>query len=221
MKCRRCGRKVQVEAAPPVMHVARCTECQTIQEVPGAAGGPRLPVPLPKLFVLEPSGPFTVRWGWRTARTVPQVISAIVGAVVVRMFFDRGEEPSLFAWVFYAFSAMAALRAVVQWVNSTRLTLGPDRLELTHGPIPWFGRSLPIAKLGQLYVRELVHGTTGDSSGRRSYDVYASANDGSPDWPLIRGFETVEQALWMEQELERRMGIVDEPVDGEWKRGVA
>jgi hypothetical protein len=75
-------------------------------------------------------------------------------------------------------------------------------------------RYLPIRDLDQLYVDEALPHPT------RPYSLYtlkARRTDGS-DTVLVANLKSPVVALFIEQELERQLGIQDEPVSGEYER---
>jgi hypothetical protein len=106
---------------------------------------------------------------------------------------------------------------IAGFLNRTRLCASHEQLSVAHGPLPWFGaRVLPAASIGQLYSRELVTQTR--SGTQRSYELQAIEKSGR-QLRLLRGLGEVEQALWLEQELERFLGLQDREVAGEVERG--
>lgn len=99
------------------------------------------------------------------------------------------------------------------FVNSTRVMANYESLRVRHGPLPWFGnRDVPRLDIDQLFTKEkVVQGKNGPS---RSYELHARLRSGR-DVKLVTGLSEAEQARFMEQELERFLGIRDEAVSGE------
>lgn len=87
---------------------------------------------------------------------------------------------------------------------------------IRHGPIPaWGNRKINPAEIKQVYSREKVsHGKHGPNY---SYEMHAATRSGK-DIKLLAGLENKEQALYIEQEIERYQRIKDEPVAGEIPR---
>jgi hypothetical protein len=78
--------------------------------------------------------------------------------------------------------------------------------------VPWrFGRTLRVAEIDQLACCS----TTWRSG--TYYDLCALARDGSST-TLVSGLPAPQQALYLEQQFERRLRITDRPVPGELKR---
>jgi hypothetical protein len=96
-------------------------------------------------------------------------------------------------------------------VNSTRIAVEGGILTVRHGPLPWPGnRSLPVADLQQLFCEEVV-----GSKGSRSYRLNAVLKTGKK-LRLVTALKEPDQALYLEQLLETRLGIVDVAVAGEY-----
>jgi hypothetical protein len=95
--------------------------------------------------------------------------------------------------------------------NRTRIVLDGGRLSIVHGPLPWPGnRSVDVKDLDQLYCQEHI-----GSKGSRTYSLNMRTKDGKTT-QLLKGLGDAEQAVFIEQTIEARLGIVDEPVVGEF-----
>ena len=92
----------------------------------------------------------------------------------------------------------------------------PRFLTVKHGPLPWPGNlALPCDEVEQLFTREQITRTRNGST--TTYEVHARLRGGVTR-KLIASLPNADQALFIEQQLERRLGIVDEPVAGELPR---
>ncbi len=97
--------------------------------------------------------------------------------------------------------------------NTTLVGVRGGDFFVHHGPIPWRGnRTLPAQSIRQLFCVEKV--TSGKRGDTRTYQL-AAILDGGERVPLVSGLPAVEQALFLEQALEERLGIVDVAVAGE------
>lgn len=91
-------------------------------------------------------------------------------------------------------------------MNRTRIAIGIDDLSIRHAPIPWPGnRSIPRTDLERLFVEERVYRNKGPYY---TYGLNAVLKDGARV-KLLSGLEDPEQALFLEQEIEARLGIQD------------
>jgi hypothetical protein len=96
-------------------------------------------------------------------------------------------------------------------VNRTRIAVESGVLSVRHGPLPWPGnRTMAVAELSQLFCEEHV-----TRKGPRTYSVNALLKAGGKV-TLLRGLKQPDQALYIEQLLETRLGIVDVPVPEEY-----
>ncbi len=106
--------------------------------------------------------------------------------------------------------------ALADTLNTTRVESSPRSVIVRHGPIPIAGNlSIPRDSLRQLYCVERERRSTQGTPV--SYDLQAIMADGL-SMTLIKGLPNAEQALYLEQEIERCMGITDELVRSElWR----
>jgi hypothetical protein len=108
--------------------------------------------------------------------------------------------------------------AVALWINRTRIDLDANTLSIRRGPLPWRGRLITVATstLQQLYVEEYVSHEENDVPAK-AFRVMARLTDGR-DVLIDRGMEIYEHARALEEWLEERLQIVDQPVAGEVPR---
>jgi len=100
--------------------------------------------------------------------------------------------------------------------NRTDVEVRRGLLTIAHRPLPWRGnKSLPGDSLAQLYVEKVVSAFV-DSSDEHivTYNLMALDHEGHKV-TLLTGVEDAQEALYLEQLLERWLCIRDVPVDGE------
>lgn len=108
--------------------------------------------------------------------------------------------PALGIWLMYF--------AAAGWINRTHIFVSREKIAVRHRPIPsWGNKELDVSSLKQLYVKERP------VSGGSIYEVRATTHNGR-DIKLV-GPITSEQAFYIEQEIEKYVGIEDIPVKGE------
>ena len=106
-----------------------------------------------------------------------------------------------------------AYTALAGWLNRTRITVDQGRISVRHGPLPWLGnKDLDGSTMKQLYSKEKI--SRGRNSTSVTYEVHAITTNGRNE-KLLSGLETSEQALYIEQEIERYLRIEDAPVRGQ------
>jgi len=120
---------------------------------------------------------------------------------------------TLFPLIHVAVGIGLAYRALAGWVNTTRIAVDQGRLSVRHGPLPWLGnKDLDGSNLKQLYSKEKI--SQGRNSTTITYEVHALTANGRNE-KLVSGLDSSEQALYIEQEIERYFRIEDTPVRGQ------
>lgn len=104
------------------------------------------------------------------------------------------------------------------FLNRTKITVRNGTLSLRHGPLPWAGnRSIAVDEIDQLYCQQVVSTRSNNSSPAITYAVFARTKNGAA-LKLLSGIPEADQALFIEQAIETRVGIEDVPVGGELPR---
>jgi hypothetical protein len=105
---------------------------------------------------------------------------------------------------------------VAGWLNRTHILIGQGKIAVRHRPVPWIGeKTLEAADLKQLYAKDKVtHSRNGTSV---TYEVRAVTRSGR-NIELVSGLESSEQAVYIEQEIEKYLNIEDIPIKGEFGR---
>jgi hypothetical protein len=102
---------------------------------------------------------------------------------------------------------------LASFFNSTYVAVTRGHLIIAHRPLPWPGnRRIATHTLSQLFCKRKLKRSKHSTYYR--YEVHALTTDGERH-KLVSGLEDEEQALFIEQELEGFLGIVDAPVRGE------
>lgn len=96
--------------------------------------------------------------------------------------------------------------------NVTRLSLGGGELRVEHGPLPWVGnRRLPATAIDQIFCVL----RPGGKHSAETFEVHAAVDGHRRAVKLVSGLASPSQALYIEVELEKALGIQDHPVVGE------
>jgi len=105
---------------------------------------------------------------------------------------------------------------IAGYINKTYITISYDTLSIVHKPLPAPGsKTVKRSDLKQLYSKEKVHHNRNGTS--YSYEVQAITHSGET-LKILSGLSASEQALFIEQEIEKYLGIRDEGVRGEIQR---
>lgn len=108
-------------------------------------------------------------------------------------------------WMLYFFAA--------QTLNRTRITVSRARVVVRHGPLPWLGnRDVESSTIKQIFTKINLNGNNGRSGLLFApYDLLALGRN-DETIKLLSGLSlTREQAAYLEQKLERYLGIKDVP----------
>lgn len=99
--------------------------------------------------------------------------------------------------------------------NRTTIAVERGSLSIRHAPVPWMGnRTVATADLDQLFCQQKISGRTNNSGPSVSYAVLARLKD-RRILKLLSGLPEADQALFIEQAIETRLGIEDVAVLGE------
>jgi hypothetical protein len=99
------------------------------------------------------------------------------------------------------------------FVNRTVLSVEGGNLRVWQGPLPWSGNhQWPVQDVRQLYVRHRARSRNADSPA--TFEVVVVSADGRQR-ALLRSPLDQDQALFLEQEIERFLNLPDQPIRGE------
>jgi hypothetical protein len=233
LSCEVCHAPLRPEDVRLDIAVAKCHSCNAVYDLSGrkARGLPassqarpkltRAKAPLPSKFKVEDDGGAT-RITWRWFNPLQHIFM---------LFFCIAWDGFLVMWYGIAFAAGGPLimkifplvhvavgvgltySTITGFLNRTTVEVSRTRLTIRHGPLPWVGnRDVPGRQFTQLYGEETAK--TNKGSTTYTYDLIALDREGRKI-KLLSGLTEKDQVLYLEQTLERRLGIEDEPVAGE------
>jgi len=191
---------------------------------------PEVALPRGVRFEEQPDG-LEIRVLWLSARALidAAVIAVVVFVLVPMLFVDDSVLaqvglPAVLHWLLGLVGLTFLYTGVARLINRTRFTVTRGILRVAHGPLWWPGkRRLASASIDQLYVREHVRVVTrrrkmGITHQRvrheiHTWEVWLRRKDGET-MKLLGRLGDSKQALYVEQRIERFLGIVDRPVEG-------
>lgn len=109
-------------------------------------------------------------------------------------------------------SIILAGAIVMRAVNKTHLFVTPDKLIVSHRPIPWFGNhEIPLEAIEQLYTYERMRQK---DKGQQvfTYEVYVKCKTQETDVKIVTGLLKEEQGKFIERKIEEWLGIKNTPV---------
>lgn len=166
----------------------------------------REPVPLPAGMAMTDDGGALVivrRW-LRAKHFVLLLVFGALDAGLGYLWLTAGASPWLIIGTL--FLASWNLLLLSMFVNSTTLRVTADRVEVRQGPLPslYGNASLAAADIEQVFA----------ARWGSAFEVGAQVKGGTRV-PLMRPLLSEAQAIFVEQRIEHRLGIVDFAVEGE------
>jgi len=244
LTCRSCGANLHADDVNMTAGVAKCRYCQAVFAFGSAVGNPgsaaasdataaaapaernRPEVDKPSGFAIEEDPyRFRITRRWLTWTIIPLALFAIVWDGFLVFWYSVGikelQSGDQMAWVMLLFPVLhlavgvaITYGVITTLVNSTTIDVNDRELAIKHGPL-WFpgNKTLPALDIQQLYCKQKISRTKNGTSVR--YEVHAVTNDGK-DHKLLGGLNQQNHALYVEQQVERVLGLKDEAVAGEY-----
>lgn len=223
LKCSNCGSPLDPADISPQIAAARCRHCNSLFAIPAttAKSIPRGEVELPKYMeITNDAGDLLITRRWFTHTVWFLVFFCVFwnGFLVVwhTIALTQGQWfMSAFALLHTAVGIGLLYFVLATFLNRTVIRAGHGALEVTHGPIPWRGNQrLDATRLTQLFVREKI--THGKNGARTTYEVEAIFTENHRR-TLLKSLSSADQAIFIEQQLEKHLNITDQRVEGEYR----
>jgi hypothetical protein len=232
LSCRACGKAIPAADVNIDKAIAKCQACNAVfgfldQVQGGHSSAVRQPVGMPKGFKLDNWGPeLTINWRWYSHGVWVLLFFCIFWDGFLVMWYSVGigqlvsgkGDPGI--WIMLVFPVLhlavgAGLTYAVLcgFLNKTVIRVSMGELSIKHGPVPCFSnRLLLTVDLKQLFCTETVHRTKNGSHS--SYSVMAEKRDGTK-LKLLSNLQELDQALYVEQQIEQHLKIPDQRVQEE------
>lgn len=119
----------------------------------------------------------------------------------------------LFPLIHVAVGVMLTYTTLAGFLNTSTISLNRQEISVRHAPLPYPGeKTIPAGDVRQVYTQEHVRHTKNGTTN--SYNLSAVTRGGEK-LDLLKGLDSPEAALYIEQQIERYYNIADEPVAGE------
>jgi hypothetical protein len=230
--CPSCGTTLRGEDMSMEAMAGRCRSCDALVDLrtvlPAAQGqayaAPEarepIPVPLPGGVHVEAHGrDLVIVRRWFSWVYLFLAFFCVMWNGILLFFYgiifaaDGPLVAKLFPLLHVAAGVFITYMTVAGFVNRTTFRIERDHLTVRHGPVPWRGnRDVSTDVLEQLFCTEQVSRSRNGTSIR--YGVDAVLKDGR-HLKLATGLEAREQALFIEQAIEKHLGIADRRVRSE------
>jgi hypothetical protein len=234
LTCSHCGTAIGAADVDLASGFARCTSCNDVfsfRDVVTTASSSsfssssssltREQVGLPERIDVKHGDPLVISWSWRaTARSSPAMSIVFLvfwfGFLVmwnVATLSVGAWQMSLFSLIHVIVGVALGLSVARTMFNTTELKVDRANLTVAIGPVPTKGSfSVPSSTLAQLFVVAKEH----HHKGRRwkTFDVMARTRDGR-ELTVVGKLDNDRHAAFIEQQVEKKLGITDRRVDGE------
>lgn len=112
------------------------------------------------------------------------------------------------------FGVVFSYICLAMFVNKTTVRVSNSKIVVKHSPLPWLGNKVfNRQEVKQIYCKQQIRRTKNGTS--YSYALRLRQQDGT-EQVLLKGIRKHEESLYIEQELERYLGIEDQEVHGEY-----
>ncbi|MEM6334806.1 MAG: hypothetical protein AAF823_15840 [Planctomycetota bacterium] len=239
LTCRSCGANIHADDVNTAAGIAKCRHCGAVfmfgnavgaGPVAGQANAPAQPrvreeIEKPSGFEIEEDAyRFRITQRWFSWAVIVLVVFAVGWNVGIWFGISTvagdlsGSSPVgwlmlLFFVPFVLIGVAFAYGVVTMFVNSTTIDVNDRELAVRHGPLPVPGnKTLPSLDIQQLYCKQRVHhGKNGTSV---TYALHVKLKGGR-DEKVLSNLRQQSHALYVEQQVERVLGLKDEAVAGE------
>lgn len=231
LRCKNCGAPIAEDHIVSPLAMAKCSYCGTVFGIKGLPvhKGHKAPetcsrpeVALPRGFeVKNVDNAWQISWRWFRWMHLGLAVWCVLwdGFLIVwyALAFGSGMWPmALFATLHAIVGVATTYYTLAGFLNRTIVKIGNDQLEIWHHPLPWRGeKRFQTSEVEQFYCKENLSRSSDGTS--RNYEVYVIFRHNLRE-KLVTGLNEPEQALYIEQELERFLYIQDAPVPGELAR---
>ena len=224
--CKRCSDPIEASDINLDTNIAKCTSCNAVfdfrDQVNQKVVTSRTAIEAPKNIQLQSTiNGLEIARKWFSRK--------IIGLLAFCVFWDGfmvvwfGIAISQQQWTMLAFGSLHALVGlglsyylVCGFINRTHVEIGINSISIRHEPLPWPGKkTVQVGDIKQVFTRSKLHRNKNSTS--YTYQVHFLDRAGK-DNKLLPGLEKPEQALYIEQEIEKTLGIKDAPVQGELAR---
>ncbi|MBF0569537.1 MAG: hypothetical protein HQL18_02035 [Candidatus Omnitrophica bacterium] len=225
--CPACNQEVAAEDINLSQEIAKCANCNNVfsfaDKVSGASQAQDRPqIEKPKQYeLINDADGFAIVRRWLGCSVVPLLFFCVFWNGFMAVWFTVA-----FTHKQYAMAAFGSIHAAVglgmlygvlaMFLNKTTIRITYDSVTVRHAPLPWMGqKTISRAEVKQFYSQEDISQTKNGTS--RSYAVrLLTSNEKVVD--LVTGLAGRDEALFIEQQVEKFLGIRDENVSGELSR---
>jgi hypothetical protein len=226
--CRQCGAEIKAADINLDSMMAKCASCNAVFSFADMYEGikPKAAkrkanaldsVPMPGGITVQDDGyQLEITRKWFGCSTVGIGVFALIWNGMIWFIFVPAGFSSfgIFLLPFIAVGIGFLYMTVAGFLNATTIRVDTSNLSIQHGPVPYPGKTLASQDIEQFYTKQRVHHN--ENSTSYTYELHAVTFEGKKQ-KLIGGLSESDQAVYIEQEVERFLGIEDRPVRGEYR----
>ena len=227
LQCPNCGRSIAAKDVNIAKALAKCNHCDVVFNFEEQLKVPTFHKPealLPsgmEVLRLRSALEIDIKWS-KTNSTFLLIFTIFWNAIVIPMglfALMAGDWAMLLILSVHLSIGIALLYYMLTvFLNTTYISVDSYNLSIEHRPLklPFYSNQyIPIFEIEQLFVERYSSGKT---NGRPMYAfaLYAILKN-KERIKLIKGLKVYQQALYLEQEIERFLKITDQAVEDEWK----
>lgn len=202
--------------------IAKCENCNHIfsfeDDFDFREGRPEMLIPA-GMEVLKLRSELDIEVKWNKSIQPMMVVFTLMWNILLLPFVISGlmagqAQILLFAGAHIAVGLSLLYGILAKLFNKTNISVTQRKIEISTSPFPTPGKSkveIAADELEQLYVNRYVSSTT-NGVANYAYGLYAIHKNGSK-FPLVKGLNK-ESQLYLEQEIERYLDIIDTQVAG-------
>lgn len=229
MKCPSCASFLRADDFDAARGTLTCSYCKALMVFGGGDSSARstpparaeVPLP-PSIKVAKRSRGLEIRRRWFHPLHVFLVFFCIAWNAFL-VFWYTTAVGSGAPWIFKVFPIVHVAVGVgltyftlAGFLNTTTIAVERRELRVSHAPLPWRGAAkLESSSIDQLFCKQKLHRNKHGHS--YTYEVWMSSRD-SKSRKLVSGLPEPEQALFIEQQVERALGLPDRVMPGELAR---
>jgi len=228
--CRQCGAPIKSNNINLDNLMAKCDECNAVfsfADMYDDVSSKKekrdqvlMDIPMPDGINIDNSGSRLLirrnwfHWSMLFLGGFAVVWNGMIWGFFIPNFSRFDDAPTFFMVPFVLVGVYLIVHVVSSLVNHTDIEVDVQAVQIAHKPIPFPGRYIDCANIDQLYTKRNVH--RGENSTTYTYSLHVVTADGK-NQKLIGNLQNSDQALFIEQEIERFLGIENRPVRGEMR----
>jgi hypothetical protein len=220
LKCPLCGGMITEKDMNRRRGTAECPDCGVFTTIRGLnksyTPNARPEAPLPSGFsTIEADSWFKITHTWLPGGTCfGIVVTILVIGALAWWQWSTLKEGGIIRALWLAVMAAIGYYGLALTLNRTDITVDSNTLNVRHGPVPWPGnRTIRTAAVRQLYCKKVTHrrkSKWGNESFHYTYNVMLLTQRRTV--PLVKRLGSMDEAVFIEQSIEKYLGITDIPV---------